>query len=674
MYWFPQLGKRQIMRGDFSGWNKDGVQNFRGTLHQQGRVLLDRDWNAQTEILLAWQQAAGRDAFGTGVAAVPAELAQSFKVTEATVDAGVVKISANKGRLWLDGLLVESAQDILNRVATYLNRPASTLPNPSTAPLDIVILETWLEELSAFQVPASLIEPALGDVDTTERVQMAYRFRLFRMQDGDTSDSIIPTLQDDFSSKGKLTVTLSPNAAIDGDFPIVEGGGYTGFENCLYRIEIAQTAKAGSWFKWSQFNGGLVGTGDFDSVNRKVAIHGNRTAIVHSGLNQFYLEALDLDESQGFWRVIYAAKASLRSDNILMLPPAGDAREFFGSVPPATGKRFFRLWNGIEPIADYVAADKELPDLLGIRLKFDTGAVDKHAPSDFWTFKVHSGEIGNPPVLIGDPTTLAGYPPQGIQYDRVPLAKVRWAGNDVTGGDIEDCRRVFQPLTKLNTCYMDPASDSVCSPGRTEIQLTQQAERLEICNQVSVRLDVEASGNNALHIQLEINKRMSSAIARARSIPSIKVETGSYSVSRPYNSQSERESDYWCGLQTLSLISDDFDTVLKVVGELQDDGLLMKDMRFFVAPETLKAAQDELTTAALRMLNERASHIANDLGRRIERFKNITIGNASEESGDTTHRIKESVAGVAVTTAPSAIASGYALVTLQVNATVILAQ
>ena len=33
------------MKGDFSTWNKDRAQNFRGTLHQQGRVLLDRDWN-----------------------------------------------------------------------------------------------------------------------------------------------------------------------------------------------------------------------------------------------------------------------------------------------------------------------------------------------------------------------------------------------------------------------------------------------------------------------------------------------------------------------------------------------------------------------------------------------------------------------------------------------------
>jgi predicted secreted protein len=133
---------------------------------------------------------------------------------------------------------------------------------------------------------------------------------------------------------------------------------------------------------------------------------------------------------------------------------------------------------------------------------------------------------------------------------------------------------------------------------RTEVQLSQQAERLEARNRIAVRLNVEARGNNARQIQLDINKRMTAAINKVRSNPSITVETGSYSVSRPYNSQNEKETDRWRGTQTLSMTSDDFEAVLHLAGELQSDGLVMNDMRFFVAPETLKAAQDELTTAA----------------------------------------------------------------------------
>jgi hypothetical protein len=455
------------MKGDFSTWNKDRAQNFRGTLHQQGRVLLDRDWNAQTEIFNEWQETAGRDAFGAGVAAVPAEVPLSFKVTEARLDAGVVKISANKGRVWADGLLVEATKDISRRVATYLNLPAGSVPDPASAPSDAVILETWLEALSPFQATSLLIEPALGGVDTTERVQTAYRFRLFRMADGENCQSIASKLEDDFAAKGKLTVKLNPTVSVAGDCPVVESGGYTGFEHRLYRIEIAETRKPGSWFKWSQFNGGLVGTGDFDSVSRKVTIHGNLNAIVNSGLNEFYLEALDLDESFGYWRVIYGAKATRGADNALTLPPAADPQEYLGSLPPApaSGKRFFRLWNGIEAITNYIAADKDLPDLVGIKLRFETDAADKHTPSDFWTFEVRAGEIGNAAVLIGDPVTFAGYPPQGVFYHRVPLAELDWTANTVAGDGIRDCRIVFQPLTKLKTCCTYRVGDAIHSHG-----------------------------------------------------------------------------------------------------------------------------------------------------------------------------------------------------------------
>ena len=66
-----------------------------------------------------------------------------------------------------------------------------------------------------------------------------------------------------------------------GDCPVVEGGGYTGFEHQLYRIEIAALNAGGPKFKWSQFNGGLVGRGRFVAgAPPKVEISANLSAIV----------------------------------------------------------------------------------------------------------------------------------------------------------------------------------------------------------------------------------------------------------------------------------------------------------------------------------------------------------------------------------------------------------
>ena len=61
------------MRGDFSSWRDEQRQNFVGVLHQQGRVLLDADWNAQTELTNDWQDTAGMDIIVAGVAAIPAD-------------------------------------------------------------------------------------------------------------------------------------------------------------------------------------------------------------------------------------------------------------------------------------------------------------------------------------------------------------------------------------------------------------------------------------------------------------------------------------------------------------------------------------------------------------------------------------------------------------------------
>ena len=157
-----------------------------------------------------WQQRAARDAFGAGVAAVPADEPLSFKITKAEIAGGQVKVSLNKGRVWADGLLVELPKDkeppVLPsgvdaiRTASYLGPPIQAAPLPGAVPAtgdrDAVILETWLEELSPFQDPALLIEPALGGVDTTERVQTAFRFRLYRMAVNDTCDSVIAALKD----------------------------------------------------------------------------------------------------------------------------------------------------------------------------------------------------------------------------------------------------------------------------------------------------------------------------------------------------------------------------------------------------------------------------------------------------------------------------------------------
>ncbi|MCP4455286.1 MAG: hypothetical protein GY809_27825, partial [Planctomycetes bacterium] len=459
--------------------------------HQQGRVLLDQDGNAANVITSSLRQLQGRDAIGPHVAAVPAEAKNSFKVTQAHTDGTAVDVTWHAGttvppgvaphpaRVWVDGWALQVPDSVLYARAVKYLAPPFQAPQADLAPIvagirDAVILEVWEEALNAFQDPANLIEPALGGVDTTERVKLFYDLKLLRLASGDSCGNLVDKLADKFADKGKLDVTPAPTLGIGGECPVALGGGYTGFEHHLFRIEIAEPDGVNARFKWSRFNGGLVGRGTFVSApggTGTVAIRANDQMINHCGLNSFYLEALVEGAHGGRWTVEFSAQATLASDGTLALTHVtgtwpGDA---------TTGEAFFRLWDGEALITDFpkgLPAPNELVTGLGIRLAFDVPAANhsNYTPGDFWTFPVRTSGTED-----FDPATEwpNDDPPQGIHYHRVPLAILNWYGAPSTAtpvtlaapGHIHDCRRIFQPLAKLDSCCLYTVGDGMRSSG-----------------------------------------------------------------------------------------------------------------------------------------------------------------------------------------------------------------
>lgn len=491
------------MKGDFSKWRSGHECNIDGVLHQQGRVLLDSDWNEQTRITNNWQDKAGLDIIGSNVAAVPVAARNSFKVINARRmiedDPDRVELTLKPGMIWVDGIMAcltdrrfgpigeadsddagnsEEVPDPcvsldkfpdVDRKATYLEPPIQDISRGGpigrgirdisrSVPIgrgirDAVVLEIWRETINGFQVPDQLIEPALGGVDTTERIITAVNFRLLRLKPEDNCENIREKLQDDCWKKGRLTVTLEPPQETSEPCPRAAGGGYTGFEHNLYRIEIARVNdNSNVWFKWSQFNGTPTGRGDFNKKNSptELTITANDQAIRTCGLTDYYMEIVEYD--QGRWRVIYGADVSL-DGNVLKI-----ATVHYSETSYPSGNVFFRLWNGIRQISDFSRA-KELRD--GINLKFPSRPSANYRPGDYWTFSVRAGQIANQEILINN------MPPEGIEYHRVPLAILNWGNSDKGSIDvkIDDCRRVFHPLTQLQVCCSYRVGDGVHSYG-----------------------------------------------------------------------------------------------------------------------------------------------------------------------------------------------------------------
>jgi hypothetical protein len=457
------------MKGDFSFLPFDTEPHYSDVLHQQGRVLLDRDWNEAAAIAAGWRAAAGRDAFGEGVLAVPSNSIDAFKVLGARTDGAVVEVELDAGRAWADGLSL--ALDLAGTFrATYFappfQTPAATPAGIAAGVRDLVVLDVWEDTVSGFQDPPDLIEPALGGPDTTERSQSFFKLKLLRL--GPNEDcGAAAGLADDFAARGRLTVSPAPVLTITGDCPLETGGGYTGLEHYLYRIEVAEPDAAGrARFKWSQWNGGLVGRGLYAAGapgSGTVTITANDQMINHCGATVFFLEALAFDGALGSWNIVMTADATLALDGILSLT---NVQGPWPAAAPATG--FFRLWNGIGPVADFPAGGPnpvELKD--GIRLAFDaaTAGNTNYQPGDYWTFPVRaSGAAFEPPVWP------ANAPPQGVRHHRVALAILDWnaaapAAITQAEGAIDDCRRPFRPLSNQKICCSYIVGDGRTSHG-----------------------------------------------------------------------------------------------------------------------------------------------------------------------------------------------------------------
>src|SRR5690242_15875460 len=223
--------------GDFSRWQKyKQGDNFNGILYQQGRVLSDADGTTNTRLVNDWHNVAAGDIIGKGVAAIPAEEPNSFKVLSATVDASQpqpnqqqqrILIDIMPGRAWVDGMLVYLENDAtqITRLASYLGPPFNNVTTPPPPPeidtgvKDAVILEVYQDALNQFQLPDQLLEPALGGPDTTEMLHTSLAFRLLRLSQDDSCATIRDKLDDKLSDRGRLTVSLQRNPPIAGECP-----------------------------------------------------------------------------------------------------------------------------------------------------------------------------------------------------------------------------------------------------------------------------------------------------------------------------------------------------------------------------------------------------------------------------------------------------------------------
>ncbi|SFS14319.1 hypothetical protein SAMN05216570_3062 [Dyella sp. OK004] len=298
------------MKGDFARVTFDPARHYNRVFQQQGRVLLEADWNEQAGIQLHLLHTLIRDlvgpcwAVGNGFAMTPQPHLADWQL--------------QAGHFYVDGILCENDAMCTPATQPYAPAPPDGGGDWSNPPASFALwLDVWERHLSAVEAPG-IADIALNGIDTATRAQTVWQLRLLdldtahetapldaataalnlRLQAA-TTDAEKAAIKQQLDAITQLRNSLAAGAAGNNNDPcsalrqilgtratyawprlraqlgpvasdsdpcvIAADARYRGCENQLYRVEVHQGGMASSAnaatttdFKWSRENGSVI--------------------------------------------------------------------------------------------------------------------------------------------------------------------------------------------------------------------------------------------------------------------------------------------------------------------------------------------------------------------------------------------------------------------------------
>ncbi|MFF4346164.1 DUF6519 domain-containing protein [Streptomyces sp. NPDC001530] len=432
------------MRGDFTRDSFDAGKHYSRVLMQQGRVLVDDDWNTQSAIHLHYLRALATDIIGQHGG--PSD-GTGFAVAAGGGTLGPFTIG--KGHYYVDGILCENGRDDV----AYRNQPhlpTQAMPVPGT---HLVYLDVWERHVTSAD-DALLREVALGGPDTATRAQVVWQVRLFKL---DQSLPAAPTPEQfkkifDRIRPGPIP-RLSAQAVHDdlGGSPctISPDARYTGPENQLYRVEVHRGGTAttgGATFKWSRDNAarGLFPirtpfTGDY------VIAQPGRDERTNLAKGE-WVELIDDDGELNAVndRPLLQVAEVVEADGLVVLRGSPGPVQFAKLIRPMLRRWDQTAVNHLLDTGDIAVVEDEPIELEdGVRIRFEKGG--RYHPGMYWLIpaRVETGDVEWPRTTAGPEFR----PPRGVEHHFAPLAEVTVANGAVTG--TVDHRRRFKSLCEL---------------------------------------------------------------------------------------------------------------------------------------------------------------------------------------------------------------------------------
>lgn len=462
------------MPGDYSRKLFDSKKHYSAVLEQQGRVQLDADWNEQVDIQ---QYRIATEAIDViGATGVPKKNG-GFAITP-LADGSDFTIAA--GRIYVDGLLFELEPGInasykqqpyyLNPDLSFFNTPSS--PASPASPLNpalkdgvyIVYFEGWQRERNFHDDPR-IQEVALGEADTTTRLQNVWQVKLLKVAGNSTAVCSTPFNEWD-------TLTAAPTGRLNAQTKqfddqkkpcvIPPSGKYSGLENQLYRVQVLKGGdRTTASFIWSRNNASLE--------TNITLVSGSVLTVADIGKDEV------LGFANGQWVEIVETEPTIHTSTLVQIDTINqDTREITLKTSAAvyetkTGLKL-RGWdmegdgfqNGIAMPAGWADIEN------GIQVQFSTGT---YKAGDYWMIPARTAindiEWWRDAMQMPVPQS-----PLGIKRHYCKLGLIVAQSGKLTP---TDCRPLFPALT-------DICAEDICFNNTTcnfpEAKTVQQALNL----------------------------------------------------------------------------------------------------------------------------------------------------------------------------------------------------
>lgn len=472
----------------------DPRKRYSSVRMQQGRVIVDDDWNENERIENEERRRTRADVIGA-----QGTSDKGFLISEAAVNGGKIDFKINPGSFYLGGLRFDATSEETYQTQTdWLQQPVEDGAEvPAAERIDLVYLEGWEQSVTSVE-DSELLEVALGGADTSGRMRLMRRVMIEPgIGTADCDDAWqrarkkwhaqgagVDHASLEVQSRATLAVALAESGTPEDLCTPSVVGGYLGAENQALRVQLRKGGK----FTWGFDNASCLYRVTIDEDRKTVRLltepkdqahwPGDRhvveilpwTAVLPNGEKLAALEGHLSKVDRPYDGV--SASLSLRDPIPADFGQAWTSRPDSASlaVPSRSDAEnpvyhYMRVW---ERGSEQAAEDTELDFSSGVPSELPgTGvsvilAGSVFLPGDYWIVALRP-ETRTTVV----PWSLeTGRSPHGPRRFRAPLAIIHWRpspGGVV--GEVHDCRRRFRPLNRINSCCNYTVGDGEHSQG-----------------------------------------------------------------------------------------------------------------------------------------------------------------------------------------------------------------